>query len=146
MTTTTPATTTLEPAKRILRTVIVIIIAILSVLVYIIGHTHFASPTLVLIAGQVLAVAVAFTGFFATPAGNWLLSWIGLSATAVAKEKADATALATVATPVLTATVAAAEAPTVGLVEAVADATVAAAAPALADATAVAADVTDAAK
>lgn len=86
---------TLEPAKRILRTVIALVLAIASVVPYIIGQTHFSSQEITGILTQLGAVATAVSAFGASPAGNYVFGLIGLDAATVEKTKADVASVAT---------------------------------------------------
>jgi hypothetical protein len=141
MTTVTPVKHTLEPVKRILRTVLALAIAGASVLPYIIGQTHFTDATLTTILGQIAAVSLAVTAFAASPAGNYVFGLIGLDATKVAKLTADVNTTAVDATPAAHAVAAVVEAPSVESVIAAADTVTAAIPPVQADAQTVAADV-----
>ena len=86
---------TLEPAKRVLRTVIALVLAIASVVPYIIGQTHFSSSEITGILTQIGAVATGVSAFGASSAGNYVFGLIGLSATAVQKTTADVAQVAT---------------------------------------------------
>lgn len=99
-------TTTLEPTKRILRTVIAIVIAIASVLPYFIGQAHFGSDKITAALTQIGLVATLVTAFASSPAGNYLFGLIGLDATSVTKLTGDLTTTGTDATSTVTAAVA----------------------------------------
>lgn len=86
---------TLEPAKRILRTVIALVLAIASVVPYLIGSTHFSSSEITGILTQLGAVATAVSAFGASPAGNYVFGLIGLDAKAVEKTTTDVAQVAT---------------------------------------------------
>lgn len=76
---------TLEPVKRILRTVIAVVIALASAIPYFIGSTHLDTSSIAGVLTQVGAVTTAISAFGASPAGNYIFGLIGLDATAVAK-------------------------------------------------------------
>lgn len=114
--TTTPVTSvtaTLEPAKRIIRTVIALVIAIATVLPYFIGHTHFSSETITGILTQLGAVAAGITAFGASKIGNYFYGLIGLDATAVAKLTTDIKDVGDDVEPAVEAVVTAVEHPSV---------------------------------
>lgn len=82
------ALATLEPGRRTIRTVVAVTVALalaLPVTIEVFTATVDLGPTLTAAFGQVLAYSTAITRLAATPLGNRLFGWLGLSATPASK-------------------------------------------------------------
>lgn len=109
----TPVTTTLQPWKRTLRTIVAVIIGIAASLPIVFGVIPVAPGTNVAaILSTVLVFAAAVTRFAASPAGNYVFGIIGLDAAQVTKTTADVQTVATDAVVPVPAIVTAVQTPT----------------------------------
>ena len=84
MTKTVAPSSQIDAGKRVLRTVLFIVLGLASAAPYVIGGLHFSDAQVTAILAQVSGVAVALNAAAVTPWGQKVLSWIGLDAAQVA--------------------------------------------------------------
>jgi hypothetical protein len=110
-------TTTLEPWKRTLRTVVALLVAAATAVpwaIALIQRDIDPGTGLTAILTQVTAVSAAITRFAASPAGNYLFGLIGLDVATVDKITTDIHTAGTDVAPAIDATITAVKAPSTG--------------------------------